>query len=137
MLGEIHPEVAEAYELTGRVYIAEINLPKMFAAAHSMGYVSSLARFPAVSRDLALVVAEAQPVGPVMEAMREAGGKLLEDISMFDVFRGIQVGLGNKSVAFSLAFRAEDHTLTDEEIVRVMNKVLKTVSEKFGAEIRA
>ncbi|MBQ4435036.1 MAG: hypothetical protein II879_02980, partial [Clostridia bacterium] len=57
--------------------------------------------------------------------------------SMFDIFRGPQVGLGRKSVAFSLRLRAEDHTLTDEEIVRVMNKVLKTVAEKFGAEIRA
>ncbi len=137
VLGEIHPAVAEAYELTGRVYIAEINIPKLFAAAKPMGYVNGLARFPAVSRDLALVVAETQPVGPMMDAMREAGGKLLEDISMFDIFRGPQVGLGRKSVAFSLRLRAEDHTLTDEEITRVMNKVLKTVSEKFGAEIRA
>ncbi len=137
VLGEIHPEVAEAYEMSGRVYIAEINLPKLFAASSPMGYVNGLARFPAVSRDLALVVAETQPVGPMMEAMREAGGKLLEDIAMFDIFRGPQVGLGRKSVAFSLRLRAEDHTLTDEEISRVMNKVLKAVSEKFGAEIRS
>ena len=137
VVGEIHPEVAEAYELNGRVYIAEINLPKLFRAAKQMGYVKGLARFPAVSRDLALVVRDSQPVGPMMEAMREAGGKLLEDIQMFDVFRGPQVGLERKSVAFSLRLRAEDHTLTDEEIVRVMNKVIRTVAEKFGAEIRA
>ncbi len=137
VLGEIHPDVAEAYELSGRVYIAEIHLPDLFALSQPMGYVKGLARFPAVSRDLALVVAETQPVGPMMSAMREAGGKLLEDISMFDIFRGPQVGLGRKSVAFSLRLRAEDHTLTDDEIVRVMNKVLRTVSEKFGAEIRA
>ena len=137
VIGEIHPDVAEAYELTGRVYIAEINLPKLFAAAKPMGYVSALARFPAVNRDLALVVDDAQPVGPMMAAMRQAGGKLLEDISLFDIFRGPQVGMGRKSVAFSLKLRAEDHTLTDEEIVRVMNKVLRKVSEEFGAEIRA
>ena len=137
VVGEIHPEVAEAYELNGRVYIAEINLPELFRAAKQMGYVKGLARFPAVSRDLALVVRDSQPVGPMMEAMREAGGKLLEDIQMFDVFRGPQVGLERKSVAFSLRLRAEDHTLTDEEIVRVMNKVIRTVAEKFGAEIRA
>ena len=64
-------------------------------------------------------------------------GKMLENISMFDVFRGIQVGLGNKSVAFSLAFRAEDHTLTDDEIQRLMNKVLKVCKEQFDAEIRS
>ncbi len=137
VLGEIHPDVAEAYELTGRVCIAEISLPKLFAAAQPMGYVKALAKFPAVTRDLALVVADAQPVGPMMAAMRDAGGKLLEDIALFDIFRGPQVGLGRKSVAFSLRLRAEDHTLTDEEINRVMNKVLRTVSEGFGAEIRA
>ena len=137
VLGELHPDVAEAYELTGRVYLAELPLDAVFAAAAPMGHVQALARFPAVTRDLALVVAESQPVGPMMSAMRTAGGKLLEDITLFDIFRGPQVGLGRKSVAFSLRLRSEDHTLTDDEIVRVMNKVLRAVSEQFGAEIRA
>ena len=136
-VGELHPDTMENYELTGRVYVADIDLKALFEAASPVGHVRSLARYPAVSRDLALVMNDKQPVGPVMEAMRAAGGKLLEDIALFDVFRGPQVGLGRKSVAFSLSLRAEDHTLTDEEIVRVMNKVLKAVSERFGAEIRA
>ena len=137
LVGEIHPEVAESYELSGRVYAAEIDVDALFAAAEPMGHVKPIARFPAVARDLALVMQDDQPVGPVMTAMKKAAGKLLEDISLFDVFRGPQVGLGRKSVAFSLSFRAEDHTLTDEEIVRLMNKVLKTCREEFGAEIRS
>ena len=136
-VGEIHPAVMENYELTSRTWAALIDMEALFACAAPMGHVKPIARFPLVTRDLALVMKDAQPVGPVMEAMRRAAGKTLESIAMFDVFRGIQVGLGNKSVAFSLAFRAEDHTLTDEEIQRLMNKVLKTVGDSFGAELRS
>ena len=127
----------ETYELTGRAYAAVVDMEALFACAVPMGHVKPIARFPLVTRDLALVMQDAQPVGPVMEAMAQAAGKMLENISMFDVFRGIQVGLGNKSVAFSLAFRAEDHTLTDDEIQRLMNKVLKVCKEQFDAEIRS
>ena len=136
-VGEIHPDVMETYELTGRAYAAVVDMEALFACAAPMGHVKPIARFPLVTRDLALVMQDAQPVGPVMEAMAQAAGKMLENISMFDVFRGIQVGLGNKSVAFSLAFRAEDHTLTDDEIQRLMNKVLKVCKEQFDAEIRS
>ena len=136
-IGEIHPLVMENYELTQRAYAALIDLPALFDCAAPMGHVKPIARFPLVTRDIALVMKNAQPVGPVMEAMKQAAGRMLEDIQLFDVFRGVQVGLGNKSAAFSLAFRAEDHTLTDEEIQRLMNKVLKACKEQFGAEIRA
>ena len=135
--GEIHPRVMENYELSERTYTAVIDMEALFACAGPMGHVKPIARFPLVTRDLALVMKDSQPVGPVMEAMKQAAGKLLENIAMFDVFRGIQIGPGNKSVAFSLAFRAEDHTLTDEEIQRLMNKVLKVCGEQFGAEIRS
>lgn len=136
-LGEVHPDVAENYDLPQRAYIAHIDMDSLFSLAQPMGHVRPIARFPLVSRDLALVMPDKQPVGPVMDAMKAACGKMLESIALFDVFRGSQVGEGFKSVAFSLSFRAEDHTLTDDEIVALMNKVLKVCKEQFGAEIRA
>ena len=98
---------------------------------------TSSVRFPAVIRDLALVMKDSQQVGPLMAALRNGCGAMLEDIRLFDVFRGIQIGAGNKSVAFSLTFRAEDHTLTEEEITRLTEKALKISKEQFGAVLRA
>ena len=137
VLGEMHPDAAEKYDLSGRVYVAVVNLPLFFAKTQPMGEVKPIARFPAVNRDLALVMKESQQVGPLMDALRSGCGKMLEDIRMFDVFRGVQVGLGNKSVAFSLTFRAADHTLTDEEITSLTEKALKISKEQFNAVLRA
>ena len=91
----------------------------------------------AVSRDLAMVMPESQPLGPVMDAMRSAAGSLLEDIRLFDIFRGLQLGPNVKSAAFSLTFRSPDQTLTDDTLNPIMNKVLKICKEKFNAEIRS
>ena len=137
VLGEVHPDTAEKFGLSGRVYLAQVDLPLFFALTQPMGEVKPIARFPAVTRDLALVMDESQQVGPLMDALRAGCGELMEDIRMFDVFRGVQIGLGKKSVAFSLTFRAADHTLTEEEINRLTQKAL-TISEKtFGAVLRA
>ena len=137
VVGEVHPDTAEKFDLSGRVYVATVNLPWFFAKTQPMDEVKAIARFPAVTRDLALVMRETQQVGPLMEALRTGCGKMLEDIRMFDVFRGVQIGLGNKSVAFSLTFRASDHTLTEEEITRLTEKALKISKEQFNAVLRA
>lgn len=137
VLGEVHPDAAERFDLSGRVYVAQVNLPVLFSHSVAMDTVKSIARFPAVTRDIALVMAESQQVGPLMQAIREGCGALLEDVRMFDVFRGIQIGAGNKSVAFSLTYRAPDHTLTEEEINRLTDKALKISQTQFGAVLRA
>ena len=137
VLGEMHPDAAERFDLAGRVYVAKVNLPLFFALSRPMGEVKPIARFPAVNRDLALVMPESQQVGPLMDAIRSSCGAMLEDIRMFDVFRGLQIGPGNKSVAFSLTLRAADHTLTDEEITRLTDKALKISKDQFGAVLRA
>ncbi|MBQ4075129.1 MAG: phenylalanine--tRNA ligase subunit beta [Clostridia bacterium] len=137
VLGEVHPDAAQRFDIPGRAYVAHIDLPLYFAATQKMSEVKSIARFPAVNRDLALVMADAQQVGPLMNAMKNGCGALLEDIRMFDVFRGAQIGEGNKSVAFSLTIRAADHTLTEEEINRVTDKALKIAREQFNAVLRA
>jgi phenylalanyl-tRNA synthetase beta chain len=101
-----------------------------------MGELKPLPRFPSVARDLALVMDEGVAVGPLMAAMRRAGGSLLETIEMFDVYRGAQVGAGKKSVAFSLLLRAADRTLTEPEVQKAVEKVLRSCEAQYGAVIR-
>ena len=135
-VGEIHPAVRERYGMSKRAVVAEVNLQTLLASFMPMGEMKPLPRFPAMQRDLALVMEEAVAVGPLMSAMKKAAGNLLESIQMFDVYRGIQVGLGKKSIAFSLTFRAADRTLTNEEVQKAMDKVQAVCADKFGAVIR-
>lgn len=135
-LGEVHPAVREAFDLPRRAVIAEIDLQAVLAHTVPMGELKPLPRFPSVARDLALVMDEAQAVGPLMAAMRRAGGNLLETIELFDVYRGAQVGQGKKSAAFSLIFRAGDRTLTEQEVAKAMDKVQRSCAQQFGAIIR-
>jgi phenylalanyl-tRNA synthetase beta chain len=113
-----------------------MNLKTLLDNATPMGELKPLPRFPSVARDLALSMDEGVAVGPLMSAMRRAGGSLLESIEMFDVYRGAQIGSGKKSVAFSLLFRAPDRTLTEPEITKAMDKVQRSCAEQYGAVIR-
>ena len=135
-LGEIHPDVAEAFDIKGRVYVAEIDLDALRPLEKDFYGIRPLPKFPAVSRDIAVVVDEAVGAGTMMDAIRAAAGKLLEDAKLFDIYRGEKLGQRRKSVAFAITLRAPDRTLTDEEINAAMEKVLKALSEKFGAELR-
>jgi len=135
-IGEVHPAALERFDLPRRAVLAEVNLQALLDNAIPMGELKPLPRFPSVARDLALAMDESVAVGPLMAAMRRAGGSLLESIELFDVYRGAQVGIGKKSVAFSLLFRASDRTLTEPEIAKAMEKVQKSCSEQYGAIIR-
>lgn len=134
--GEIHPDTAESYGMTEKAYLAEIDLEMLFACAQPMDKARDLPRMPAVSRDIALVLPEVQPLLPVLNAIRRAGGMMLEDAQLFDVYRGAQLGEGKKSAAFSLTFRSTDHTLPEAEITTLMDKVQRSCKTQFGAEIR-
>ena len=135
-LGEIHPDVAEKFDIEKRVYVAEIKLHLIPGMAQEIGAVKALPRFPAVSRDLALVMDESVEVGPLMAAIRKAAGKLIEDVKLFDIYRGAQLGENKKSVAFALSFRAADRTLADTDISGAMNKILAVCEKDFSAVIR-
>ncbi len=135
-LGEIHPDVAEAFDIKGRVVVAEVDLDALRPMEKDFYGIKPLPKFPAVSRDIAVVVDEAVGAGTMMDAIRAAAGKLLEDAKLFDIYRGEKLGVQRKSVAFAITLRAPDRTLTDEEINAAMEKVLKALSEKFGAELR-
>ena len=136
-VGEIHPDIAEAFDISGRVYVAEVRLDLIPALARPIPAVQPLPRFPAVTRDIALVMDEAVEVGPVMDAIAKAGGKLIEEVHLFDIYRGEKLGADKKSVAFALSFRAADRTLTDAEILAAMDKILAACAENFGAELRS
>ena len=135
-LGEIHPDVAEKFDIKGRVYVAEIDLDALQPLEKDFYGVKPLPKFPAVSRDIAVVVDEKIGAGTMLEAIRKAAGKTLEDAKLFDIYRGEKLGADRKSVAYAITLRAPDRTLTDEEINGTMEKVLKALKE-FGAELRA
>ncbi|MBQ6346719.1 MAG: phenylalanine--tRNA ligase subunit beta [Clostridia bacterium] len=136
-LGEIHPDVAEAFDIKGRVVVAEVDLDALRPLEKDFYGIRPLPKFPAVSRDIAVVVDEAVGAGTMLDAIRAAAGKLLEDAKLFDIYRGEKLGATRKSVAFAITLRAPDRTLTDEEINAAMEKVLKALEKDFGAELRA
>jgi len=136
-LGEVHPEVCDAFELPRRPMLAELNVDRLMALESPLGKVAPLPRFPAVTRDLALVMDEFAPVGEVAETIAEAGAPLLERVDVFDVYRGAQVLAGKKSVAFSLVFRHAERTLGDADVSPVFNKLVLACEERYGAAIRS
>lgn len=135
-LGEIHPDYAEQFDISMRVYAAEIDLAALGKMKTAQPKVKALPKFPAVTRDLALVMKEDVNVGPVMDAIRKAAGRELEHVELFDIYRGVQLGLGKKSVAFSLTFRAADRTMNEEDISKAMNRILDVCKKHFNAELR-
>lgn len=135
VFGEVHPDTADKYDLAGRAYVAEIYLDMLENAAKPLVIYCPLPKFPAVSRDLALLCSSEVPVGDLLDIIKKAGGKLLETVSIFDIYEGSQIPEGQKSVAFNLTLRSPDATLTDEQIETVMNKVINKLSAA-GAELR-
>ena len=135
-LGEIHPDVAERFGIESRVYIAEIDLEALRPMEKPLYGVKPLPKFPAVTRDIAVVVDETAGVGTMLDTIKASAGKTLESAKLFDIYRGDKLGRNKKSVAFALSFRAADRTLTDEEISGAMAKILKALETGFGAELR-
>lgn len=136
VLGEIHPDVADSYEIGARAYAARLEFEPLCKAADSAAAFQPMPRFPASTRDLALTCGDELPVRAVEKAIIAAVGAILEDIKLFDVYRGKQVGEGRKSVAYSLTLRAADRTLTDEECDAAVKRALKSLAV-IGVELRA
>ena len=135
VIGEVHPTVLENYGIGTRAYVARVDFDTIFANAKPVADFKPLPRFPASLRDLALVCDEKTEVGSIEEKIRAAAGNILEELTLFDVYRGEQVGADRKSVAYSLLMRAADRTLTDEECDKVVEKALKSLAE-IGVTIR-
>ena len=135
-MGEIHPTVCENYGISGRVICFSLDIEKMFAHAIQEKVYTPLPKFPAVTRDLALICSEDIPVLTLEKAIKAGGGALLEKISLFDVYKGAQIEKDKKSVAFNIVLRSKEGTLTDEQISGTMKKIIKEL-EKAGAYLRS
>ena len=135
-MGQIHPLVAKNYDLDGEIFCAELNLTAMFDLRLPEPTYIPLPKYPAVSRDLALVCREDMTVAQVEKVITASAGKLLRSIRLFDIYRGIGVEPGKKSLAFSLELRADDHTLNDADCEAVTAKVLAALKEQLGVTLR-
>ncbi|MEG1428627.1 MAG: phenylalanine--tRNA ligase subunit beta [Hydrogenoanaerobacterium sp.] len=135
-LGEIHPTVLENYQIGTRAYIAELDEAMLFAHRAPEKAYKPLPKFPATTRDIAVLCDENLPVLTLYKAIKEAAGRQLAALELFDVYRGAQVPQGKKSVAYNILLRAQDKTLTDEDANAVMKRVLKAITA-LGAELRS
>lgn len=134
-LGEIHPEVADNYNLGTKTYVAVMDVELLAKYADFDVKYEGVAKFPAVTRDISLVMKKTVLAGQVEEVIRENGGKLLEDYHLFDIYEGENVAADEKSLAYSIRFRAKDRTLEDKDVTTVMDKILKKL-ESLGVSLR-
>jgi phenylalanyl-tRNA synthetase beta chain len=134
-VGQLHPVVQKDYDLK-ETYVFELALTDLLNAEVEDIRYSPIPRFPSITRDIALVVDENVVAGELQKAIIEAGGKLLKEVSIFDVYKGDRLPEGKKSIAFSLRYYDPERTLTDEEVTAVHEKVIQAVEQQFGATLR-
>ncbi|MBQ9796443.1 MAG: phenylalanine--tRNA ligase subunit beta [Clostridia bacterium] len=136
VFGQAHPLMAENYGMNIPVYVAELSFDKIFASANTKKSYKPLPKYPATTRDFSFVCDEDMEVGAIEGVMAKAGGKLVENVTLFDIYRGPQVGEGKKSVSLRVTLRATDRTLTVEEADKVTKKILNDLKFKMGLELR-
>ena len=135
-LGEVHPIVCDNYDIKTRVYIAVLDMPLIVKRASFDRKYQGIAKYPAVSRDISMVVPKPVAVGKIEAVIEQRGGKLLESYHLFDIYEGEQIKPGYKSVAYSVSFRANDRTLEESDVAAAMKKILNGL-EGLGIELRA
>lgn len=135
-LGEVHPQVLDHYDIGEKTYIAVLDMPYIVEKATFDRKYEGIAKFPAVTRDISMVMSKSMLVGTVEDIIAKRGGKLVESYHLFDIYEGSQIQEGYKSVAYSISFRAKDRTLEDKDINPVMDKILKDLKE-LGIELRS
>jgi phenylalanyl-tRNA synthetase beta chain len=136
-LGEVHPSVLAAFEADAPVVAFELDIEVLLAGARAVRTYTEVPRYPAVTLDVAFVVEESVSAERMEQAIRKAGGQLLDGVRLFDVYRGPGITEGSKSLAWALSYRAPDRTLTDEEVRPVHEKLLRKVCGAVGAELRS
>ena len=134
-VGQLHPTIQKEHDLKD-TYVFEIDLSKLFAVDTEELQYQPTPRFPSITRDIALIVDSHVLAGDVQKTIRSAGGKLLKEVSIFDVYEGEHMESGKKSIAFSLKYVDPEKTLTDEEVTAAHENVLKAVQQQFGAALR-
>jgi phenylalanyl-tRNA synthetase beta chain len=136
IIGEVHPSVQEAFGLSKPIYLFELSVEELVELAQMVPGYHSLPKYPAVTRDLALLVDVSVSSATVVGTVRKFGGELLQDVTLFDVYTGEQVPAGKKSMALALVYQAADRTLTDKEIDEKQKSILDGLSSELQAQIR-
>ena len=134
-MGEVHPEVADNYGIGTKAYVAVLDMPNIIPFATFERKYEGIAKYPAVTRDISMVVPKLILVGEIEKIITQRGGKILEDYKLFDIYEGEQIKEGFKSVAYSISFRAKDRTLEDNDVNAAMKKILNGL-ESMGIELR-
>jgi len=134
--GELHPDVLENYGIKERVYVAELDFELMLALSRDAKTYSPLPKYPSIERDIAIVVDEAVFVKQIEDIIRENAQGLVRSFRLFDVYRGEQVKEGSKSVAYTIVYRSDEKTLTDEEVEKVHTKIVKEIEARLDAKLR-
>ena len=134
-LGEVHPDVADIYGIGERAYVAVIHMPEVVSRANFDRKYEGIARFPAVTRDISMVMPKEIMVGQVEKVIEDKGGQYLESYALFDLYEGAQIKEGHKSVAYSIVFRAKDRTLEEADVSKAMDAILGAL-EEMGIELR-
>ncbi len=135
-LGEVHPEVCDNYDLKTRVYVAVLDIPAILPYATFDRKYEGIAKYPAVLRDISMVVPKSVLAGQIEAVIAQRGGKILEDYQLFDIYEGSQIKEGFKSMAYSITFRAKDRTLEEADVAGAMKKILNGL-EGMGIELRS
>lgn len=136
IIGEIHPAVSRKFEIETPVYVAELDFENVFLNSKTEVKFKELPKFPAVTRDIAMLVDKEIPVADIEAVIAKASGKMLETLTLFDVYEGKQIPEGQKSVAYSAVYRAADRSLTGEEVQKVFDKVVRNLEGQLGAQLR-
>lgn len=137
VFGELHPLVQENYDFVAPVLAADFDLEAVLAAVPTNYPLTPVSEFPPVLEDIAVIVDESLPADRVEALIRQTGGKMLESVSLFDVFRSEQVGEGKKSLAYALTYRSQEGTLTDKDAAGIRTRIIKRLENELGAKLRS
>ena len=136
-LGEVHPRTMDQYEIPGKAYLFEMDFQEMVKWMQEKRQWMPLPKFPAVYRDLSLVIDDGVEVGRVIMAIQDLHHPLIDDINLFDVYRGAPIPTGKKGISYRIRYQSNERTLTDEEVNQHHEKVIARLREVFQAELRA
>jgi phenylalanyl-tRNA synthetase beta chain len=136
VLGEVHPEVAERFDLTGRVYLMELDLERLYTGVPARVLYEGIGRFPVAERDIAVVVPSETPQREIEAAIWASGGALVHGVRFFDLYTGEGIPAGKKSLAYAITYLSPDRTLAEAEIEAAHSAIVQALAERFGAELR-
>ncbi|MGI6113524.1 MAG: phenylalanine--tRNA ligase subunit beta [Mahellales bacterium] len=136
-MGEIHPDTAEKFDIDQKLYVAELDLSRLLALPAQIKKYKPLPKFPAVTRDLALIVKDDIRAKDIEDIIYKRGGDLIESIELFDVYKGSQIKEGHKSMAYSITYRSQSKTLTDDQVNKIEDKILNALKRELSAQLRS